>query len=367
MFKRRQTLISAFVAATMVLAACGGSSSEDSDSVTTTDTETEAEVDPTEAVETSEAVDGGDDVDTSDEPVATVAATPESTTTVPEPGSGTIGSGADGVWDGPDFADTANARFDVLRSVVGAPATVEGIAPLFEYPTDFPFPDGVIVGSFHVFSQDWSVDEVDIEENRIIGVDGVGGADVFDAIADGLTADEATRWIRSSSQRDQLDNDLFTALPLDGGEIKDRLILRSAFEPEAVEPPLSFNLEVPGVAMPETDWLAALPVLDGGRLVDVREGYGLAEDFGTFGLDGHVSANYFYPIERYDELEAFFASGVLTAAGFTHEDTPFSNFDIRVDVSNGDWDGIVGVGSVSLNGEEAGYLVQWSLTIDPSV
>ena len=50
------------------------------------------------------------------------------------------------------------------------------------------------------------------------------------------------------------------------------------------------------------------------------------------------------------------------AAGFQYEDTPFSNFDIRVDVSNGDWERIVAVGGVNENNGDVGYEVVWSLT-----
>ena len=73
-------------------------------------------------------------------------------------------------------------------------------------------------------------------------------------------------------------------------------------------------------------------------------------------------ATFFYPIDRFDDLEAFFESGVGVAADFQSEDTPFSNRNICVDVSNGDGVGTVGLGEANVDNEDVGYDLFWSPT-----
>ena len=349
--RHQSTLFALTVACALLAPACGGSSdgsaaeaTPESDAGTTPVDSTPVDSTPVDAA-----------------PADTEEPTPVDTAA--EPGAGTVSSSGDATWDGEDFVALAETRMDELATVFGQPATAASLSATFVLPDDFPYPVGTVLGTFHVFDRDLRVtDELVINEERIVGVDGANDAATFDAIADSFEVDDATRWERSSSQREQLNNDLFTALPLDGGESRDRLILRGAFEPEPGEPPLTFNFEIAAIEIPTPSWQAGLPILEGGEVTSLREGRGLVEDFGQFAADGHVELRSFYPIERYDELEAFFASGVIAAAGFEHQDTPFSNFAIRIDVSNGDWAGTVAVGDVNVNNQDIGYELIWSLT-----
>jgi len=265
-------------------------------------------------------------------------------------------------FDGPAFTDLATARMDELAVAFGLPVTSESLAPVFVLPGDFPFPDGMVVGVFHEFDLDQRYDdEIWIEEERTVGIAGPGGPTTLDAISLTIEADTSTRWQRASSQRDSFNNDLYTALPVDGGELKDRLVIRAVEEPDPGAPVLQLTLEQRPTEIPVPTWKAGLPTLDGGLLTNVREGRGTVEAFGRVPEDGFIEMREYYEIDRFDELEAFFASGIIESAGFTYEDTPFSNFSIRIDVSNDEWAGTVGVGEITIDGELFGYQLVWTL------
>jgi hypothetical protein len=87
--------------------------------------------------------------------------------------------------------------------------------------------------------------------------------------------------------------------------------------------------------------------------------------FSQFAGNGFVLLRNFYPADRLAELETFVNSNVVRAAGFEYEDTPISNAKARIDVSQGDWTGTVFVGSVNINGELAGYNLDWTLLRNP--
>ncbi len=361
----------------LLVSACGGSdgaSTPGNDTVVEIEADTSTTADdaaPETAPDTSDAAAATDATAASTTtPIAIsttdTAADPTPATTLEpaaEPGSGTVGSSGDASWDGGDFVDLADTRMDEIATVFGLPATATSLAPIFALPDDFPYPAGTVAGTFHVFDLDLRItDAIDIAEERIVGVDGANDISSFDEFATSLEADETTRWARASSQRDGFVNDLFTADPLDRGESKDRMFLQAATEPEPGQPPVMFTFDAAPTEIPVPGWQAGLPILDGGEVTYMREGRGLVEDFGRFAEDGHVELRVFYPIDRFDDLAAFFESGVIAAAGFQSEDTPFSNLNIRVDVSNGDWAGTVGVGDVNVNNEDVGYELIWSLT-----
>lgn len=266
-------------------------------------------------------------------------------------------------WDGADFLSLADARMDELGATFGLPATPESVASIFEYPNDFPYPSGTVLGVFHEYDLDIRVtDEIDIDEERIVGVDGSGSAAALDDLQEVVGAGTVSRWQGASTQRTETNLDLYTAVDDAGSDIKDRLVVRGNPAPETGEPYLQFEFEQPAAEIPVPAWQAGLPILDGGRLVGVQEGRGIVESFGRVAEDGYIELTYQYPLDRFADLEAFFASGIFESAGFTYEDTPFSNFDIRIDVSNGDWVGTVAVGGVSVNGEETAHQLLWSLT-----
>lgn len=252
---------------------------------------------------------------------------------------------------------------DELEATFGLPVGVDSVAALFALPPDFPYPEGAITGIFHEFELDSRFDtEAVIDEERHVGIDAPGDAAAVDSVLAAVEADPATRWARSSFQRDAFINDLYTALPLDGGEVKDRLVVRGSDAPEPGEPSLQIELEQRAAEIPVPTWKVSLPTLEGGVLTDVREGLGVVESFGTVPQGGYIEMREFYDVDRFAELEAFFASGIIESAGFEYEDTPFNNFSIRVDISNGDWAGTVGVGEIVIGDELAGYQLIWLLS-----
>ncbi len=210
-------------------------------------------------------------------------------------------------------------------------------------------------------------DEVDIEEERIIGLEGDPCDTILDAIADSLEADPDSRWGRSSRQRQegQAWNDLFTAEDGDGDGVKDRLVLTSDIAPDVDESDVKISVEFEPGEIPELDWMAGLPVPAGGRLVGVLEGMGLVKDFGRPGGNGTITARWSYPVDAVPDLAAFLNSGVVGAAGFDHEDLSVTADDPtdRFDVSIGDWEGQIIVSTFSIgDADPAGYHVMWTLS-----
>ena len=140
------------------------------------------------------------------------------------------------------------------------------------------------------------------------------------------------------------------------------MVVRGVEEPNRGAPFLQITLEQHPIEIPVPTWKAGLPTVEGGLLTSVREGRGIVDAFGRVPEDGFVEMREYYEIDRFAELEEFFASGIIESAGFTYEDTPFSNFSIRIDVSNMEWAGTVGVGEITIDGELFGYQLIWTLT-----
>lgn len=338
----RKTAGALTICAALVGAACGGGSS-DSDASSTPP--------------------GPDTTITSETPSASTTGDRDSDASADEPVLEDSVDRGNASWDGADFRSLANTRMDELGATFGLAATPESVASIFEYPSDFPYPAGTVLGVFHEYQVDVRVtDEVDIDEERIVGVNGTGDAAALDNLQEVVGAGTVSRWQGASSQRAETNLDLYTALKGDGSDIKDRFMVRGTPTPETGEPYLQLQLDQAATEIPVPAWQAGLPILDGGRLTRVQEGRGIVESFGRFAEDGYVEIAYQYPLDRFDELEVLFASGIFESAGFTYQDTPFSNFDIRIDLSNGDWSGTVAVGGVSVNGEETAYQLVWSLT-----
>lgn len=266
-------------------------------------------------------------------------------------------------FDGPVFTEAVNVRMDELAVTFGLPVSADAVVPIFELPADFPYPAGAITGIFHEYSLDERIDgELQVEEERHVGIDAPGDATTVDSVLLAVESGPETRWERKSFQRDSFNNDLYTAPPLDGGELNDRLVIRGVDAPEPDEPSLQVRLEQRTADVAVPSWKTSLPTLEGGVLSDVREGLGVVESFGTVPHGGYIEMREFYDVNRFAELEAFFASGIIESAGFDYEDTPFNNFSIRIDTSSGDWSGTVGVGEIVIDGELAGYQLIWSLS-----
>lgn len=271
-------------------------------------------------------------------------------------------------WDGPNVAPLLDARMAELAAPFGAPFAPDAVAAIFATPTDFPYPEGTITGIIHTWDLDERVtDEVDIEEERIIGLAGDPSDTILDAIADSVGEGSDSRWGRSSKQRQegQAWNDLFTAEDGDGDGATDRLVLTSDIAPDPDESDVKISVEFEPDTMPETPWMAGLPIPEGGRLVEVLEGMGLVKDFGRPGGNGTITARWSYPVEAVPDLVEFLNSGVVGAAGFEHEDLTVTADDPtdRFDVAIGDWEGQLIVSTFSIgDADPAGYHVMWNLS-----
>jgi hypothetical protein len=242
-----------FLVLALPLGACGGGGN---------DAETEPTVTAEDASVTTLAV---------EEPVSS-STTSASATAAPEPGAGSISALGNGNWDGGDFVALVDARMDEIALTFGQPATPSALAPLFALPGDFSYPAGDVLGVFHSFDLDQRSDEIDITEERIIGVDGDPSAAALDSLAAVVEADVDGRWRRVSSQRDSFTNDLYTAEALDGVSSKDRLVITGTEAPDPGESPLRFEFEAAPTEIPVPAWAAGLPILEGGTLSSVREG-----------------------------------------------------------------------------------------------
>ncbi|MFK7920041.1 MAG: hypothetical protein AB8G14_18345 [Ilumatobacter sp.] len=343
-------------AATMwSLVACGGGSDASptvptSAPATASPADTEPEPEPEPGIAAPDTVSAGTAA-----PATAAPTTPAPIDVTPERGSTPF--------DGPLFTVAANARMDQLAVTFGLPVSAEAVLPIFELPADFPYPQGAITGIFHEYSLDERIDgELQVEEERHVGIDAPGDATTVDSVLLAVESAPETRWERKSFQRDSFNNDLYTAPPLDGGELNDRMVIRGVDAPEPDEPSLQVRLEQRTADVAVPSWKTSLPTLEGGVLSDVREGLGVVESFGTIPQGGYIEMREFYDVDRFAELEAFFASGIIESAGFDYEDTPFNNFSIRIDISSGDWSGTVGVGEIVIDGELAGYQLIWSLS-----
>ncbi len=344
---RLRTIVALALAAS-VLAACGGSDAADdpaTDDTAAATTVAEQSAEETTADETADATadDAAMEETATDDAAESEAAAPT------------------GTWDGPDPVATLDARMDELGAVFGQPLSPEAVAPLFEIHADFPYPADPINGVARSWERDLRItDEIRINEIRAIGLEPAADEAVFDAVVAEVEA-AAGRWARSSSQRQELINDLYTADGADGGT--DRLVYHGRTDPAPEEPTTQIEVESLPTEIPEPAWAAALPSLEGGELVTVAEGRGRAADFGDPpSYDGRIEIRWFYPAERLPDLEAYLASGVVEAAGFTVVEGRLSNFIARVDVEAGDWAGIAGISEVSVDGEVIGHHLSWFLT-----
>ena len=335
-------------------AACGGGGD-----ASATDGEPEDASPTTEAVADATVAPAVDDEVAADEEAADESSDAE-------PTDEAAASAPVGEWDGGDAAALLEARMDELASVFGQPMSVESLAPLFPIADDFPYRDGSITGVFRIYDRDRRVtDEIDIEEERLIGTDADPSTEALDAIADQMEADAAGRWSRSSSQRQegQIFNDLFTAEDGDGDGNKDRIVLKGDPDREDGEPLAMAVIESSVLEIPTPSWAAGLPKPEGGELDFVREGRGEVSAFGgRLGGDGNIEIRWFYPPERFDEIGEYLSSGVVTAAGFTDEGSTASNLSFRTDVSLDGWEGVVAVGDVVINDELVGHHLIWSLS-----
>lgn len=322
-------------AALVVLASCGGGSDAD-DAPTTTS------ADSTESPTTADA-----DITPATEPAVTEPATTPAPTTEPPP---TLPEAAP--WDAPTFDEAIEPTMAALEAGVGQEVSAAAVAPEVVLPDGVPTPGGVVTGTGWVSEYDTRFNEYDLAYS--VGIESTITSTELqvwqDSVGNGW---RAPSFAESGS--------LFTSLLVD--EQDQRLVHLLDIDAAANGNPV-LNLEwSPTVTtLLEPEWLASLPMPEGGVLTEISAARGLVSvGLGGSGFDGSVLVRADYELADYDRLVEYFEAGILIGAGFTYEPEPLSNSRYRRDVAIGDWSGDVRIGDASADDVE--YLqVLWRLT-----
>lgn len=326
-------LTAAGVFASLVLAACGGG--DEGGATATTEAApatTAAPADPMTAATSAPA--------SSEAPMSvdtTVAATVPSAS-----------------FDGPLFVDVIDDALAPYTALIGQPAAVEALATaLPAVLPDTPIPAGLTIAGAGRDLEVWGPGDI-VEEQK------ASFAELLDVTAlEAFGAAPPAGWRQASvSTSGSLATLLFT------NEADPRRVVYSSDSESTPDgrPPLELNLDPGDTAdLPQPAWLASLPALEGGVLVELQEGVGTVNFLGMPGRNGYVLARWRYPVDAIDDLNAFLESGVVQAAGFTYDLDLFNGFENLVEVTAGEWAGSVLIGSGAM-GDEEFYDLVWSLS-----
>ena len=123
--------------------------------------------------------------------------------------------------------------------------------------------------------------------------------------------------------------------------------------------PLELSLSTDNPSSEQPAWIASLPALPGGELVEYIEASGRIMD-NLVGAGEYVLVRWRYPATQLDALKAYLMSGVVQSAGFTYDKDTFNGFEALVDIAIGNWTGTVLIGTASIDGVEYQDLV-WAL------
>lgn len=123
--------------------------------------------------------------------------------------------------------------------------------------------------------------------------------------------------------------------------------------------PLELSLSTDNPSSEQPTWIASLPALSGGELVEYIEASGRIMD-NLVGAGEYVLVRWRYPATQLDALKAYLTSGVVQSAGFTYDKDTFNGFEALVDIAIGNWTGTVLIGTASIDGVEYQDLV-WAL------
>lgn len=326
-------LTAAGVFASLVLAACGGG--DEGGATATTEAApatTAAPADPMTAATSAPA--------SSEAPMSvdtTVAATVPSAS-----------------FDGPLFVDVIDDALAPYTALIGQPAAVEALATaLPAVLPDTPIPAGLTIAGAGRDLEVWGPGDV-VEDQKASFAELLGVAEL-----EAFGAAPPAGWRQASvSTSGSLATLLLTA------ESDPRRVVYSSDSESTPggRPPLELNLDPGDTAdIPQPAWLASLPALEGGVLVELQEGVGTVNFLGVPGGNGYVLARWRYPVDAIDDLNAFLESGVVQAAGFTYDLDLFNGFENLVEVTAGEWAGSVLIGSGAM-GDEEFYDLVWSLS-----
>jgi hypothetical protein len=125
--------------------------------------------------------------------------------------------------------------------------------------------------------------------------------------------------------------------------------------------PLELELSTNTAPASTPAWIASLPALAGGELVEYAEASGRVQN-NAAGAGEYVLVRWRYPAAQLDALKAYLESGVVQSAGFSYDADTFNGFESLVDITIGDWTGSVLIGSASIDGVEY-YDLVWSLSL----
>ena len=311
------TLLAAVALSGTALAACGGSSESAVES----------------AVPTSSAP------DTTPAPASTEVATTVATTTAPV------------AFDGPSFPDTVAPALAPYSATIGAaPDSADVRALLSALGDDIPLPPGLTLNGI---GHRWIKEFGELKDSQSVS---------FGQFLDGeqlkaFGASVSNGWKQASLAT----SGSLTTLLLTHTDGR-RVAFVSDSEASASgtgRAPLEMSLSTDGTATAEPGWIASLPGLSGGELVEYIESSGRISD-NLVGAGEYVLVRWRYSASQLDALNAYLTSGVVQSAGFSYDTDIFNGFEALVDVAIGDWKGTVLIGAASVNDVEYHDLV-WSL------
>lgn len=311
------TLLAAVVLSGTALAACGGSS--------------ESAVEPTIAATTMP--------DTTLAPTSTEVATTVATTTAPA------------AFDGPSFTETVTPVLAPYSATIGAsPDSPNVRALLSAFGDDIPLPPGLTLNGI---GHQWTKEFGKLEDAQSVS---------FGQFLDGeqlkaFGASVSNGWKQASfATSGSLTTLLLTHT--DGRRVAFVSDSESSTSGTG-RAPLEMSLSTDGTTTAEPGWIASLPGLPGGELVEYIESSGRISD-NLVGAGEYVLVRWRYAASQLDALNAYLTSGVVQSAGFSFDTDMFNGFEALVDVTNGDWKGTVLIGGASIDGVEY-YDPVWSL------
>jgi len=311
-------LLAAAALSGTALAACGGKSDSSEPSTTPL---------VTEAPETTAA------------PVSTEAPTTVADTTAPAE------------FDGPSFLDVIEPALAPYNAVLGsAPDAAEVRALLSALGEDVPLPTGLTLNGI---GHRWSKEFGEVKDSQSAS---------FDQFLDGTQLEAFGASVPSGWKQASLaTSGSLTTLLLTHTDGR-RVVLVSDSESAATgtgRAPLELSLSTATQPSEKPAWIASLPALPGGELVEYVEASGRIMD-NLMGGGQYVQVRWRYPASQLDALNAYLTSGVVQSAGFGYDKDTFNGFEALVDISIGDWTGTVLIGNASVDGVEYQDLV-WSL------
>lgn len=257
--------------------------------------------------------------------------------------------------DAPDvlFVDVIDDALAPYAALIGQPAAEADLGSVLSlHDGNVPLPAGATIVGAGMSVEEWDDESTYVEQ--VLGI----GEPLTKADLEAFGEGAPNGWTYNSIST--TDSSSILVMTRDDDDL--RVALKVAPKPDPGEPPTEFRLEQETGDVPQTAWLASLPVLEGGQLVAVAEGVGEAAiEFRPVG-GGLVSATWRFPVEQLDALMAYIASGVLEEAGFTLVDPDSISFGAAyIDVTAGEWIGQVIVGETMMDDKSFADLT-WYLT-----